>query len=235
MLSLVTFVSDAFYTTHEYQKGHLQAWVGARSGNYLNVITLFPTEESECGSTFDQLGSTVANKFRPRTVSSLQGNCRKQVRKTAMNSLVVTNRARRLVVGVAVVALIVAVALSRVIGSDAVAAVESDLPPESFALFDGGETTLADFGGKPLVINFWASWCPACVAELSEVQAIHERFGDQITVLGIANADDRDSATALAESAGLTYTLADDPKGELFPLARTHRHAKHDLHPPRTE
>ena len=133
-----------------------------------------------------------------------------------MSSLVITNKARRVVVGVAVVALIATIALSRVTGSDAVAPVESDLPSESFALFDGGEITLADFGGKPLVINFWASWCPACVAELPDVQAIHERFGDEVTVLGIANADDRDSATALADSARLTYTLADDPKGELF-------------------
>lgn len=135
-----------------------------------------------------------------------------------MSSLVITNRTRRLVVVAAVVALIATVVLVRVTASDTVAVVESNLPSESFALFDGGETTLADFGGKPLVVNFWASWCPACVAELPELQAIHERFGDQITVLGIANADDRDSAIALAESAGLTYTLADDPKGELFRL-----------------
>jgi thiol-disulfide isomerase/thioredoxin len=96
------------------------------------------------------------------------------------------------------------------------AASAADLPSTAFELFDGGETTLADFAGTPLVGNFWASWCPACVAELPEIQAVHERFGDDVTILGIANSDERGAALSLADDVGLTYTLADDPGGELF-------------------
>lgn len=96
------------------------------------------------------------------------------------------------------------------------AAADSDLPPGAFALFDGGEATFADFQGKPLVVNFWASWCPACVAELPEFQKVHEQYQDRVTFLGLANTDRREAAVALAGDVGLTYTLGDDPEGELF-------------------
>ncbi len=89
-------------------------------------------------------------------------------------------------------------------------------PEIPFELFDGTSATFADFRGTPLVVNFWASWCPACVVELPEFQAVHERLGDEVTFLGFANADDRERAIALAEDTGVTYTLADDPNGEMF-------------------
>ena len=100
--------------------------------------------------------------------------------------------------------------------SDSGIAVESELPPQSFDLFDGAVATFEDFEGTPLVINFWASWCPACVAELPDFQAVHEQRGDEVTILGIANADFRPAAVDLAVQVELTYTLADDPDGVLF-------------------
>ncbi|WP_420451732.1 TlpA family protein disulfide reductase [Ilumatobacter sp.] len=87
---------------------------------------------------------------------------------------------------------------------------------QPFELFDGGSTTFEQFEGAPLVINFWASWCPACVGELPEFQTVHEQRSDEVTFLGIANAGIRPAAVDLAEEVGLTYTLADDPTGELF-------------------
>lgn len=90
------------------------------------------------------------------------------------------------------------------------------VPTLAFEMFDGTRATLADFEGTPLVVNFWASWCPACVVELPEFQAVHEQVGDEVTFLGLANSDDRAAATALAADVGLTYPLADDPAGELF-------------------
>lgn len=133
-----------------------------------------------------------------------------------MSTLVVTKKQRRGVMGGTLVALIIGVAALATSGSSSLTADRGDLPPGSFALFDGGETTLADFGGKPLVVNFWASWCPACVAELPEVQAVHEEYGDEVTILGLANTDSRGAALDLAGDVGLTYTLADDPRGDLF-------------------
>ncbi len=137
----------------------------------------------------------------------------------------ITKNQRRSVIGAASALLIFAVVV-RVSGdgdgvqdartAESGIAVESELPTQRFELFDGASTTFEEFEGTPLVINFWASWCPACVGELPEFQTVHEQRGDEVTFLGIANADIRPAAVDLADVVGLTYTLADDPTGELF-------------------
>jgi cytochrome c biogenesis protein CcmG/thiol:disulfide interchange protein DsbE len=131
-----------------------------------------------------------------------------------MSNLAISTKQRRTIVGSAVALLMVAV--GAVAASEDGANADSDLPSTTFALFDGNDATFAEFEGKPLVINFWASWCPACVAELPDVQAAALDYGDDIRILGIANADQRDGSLRLAEEVGITYTLADDPSGDLF-------------------
>jgi thiol-disulfide isomerase/thioredoxin len=131
-------------------------------------------------------------------------------------ALLVTRSLRRYILGAAAAVLLTAVALLSLTGRSRVTSEASVLPTGELALFDGGTPTFADFEGKPLVINFWASWCPACVNELPEFQKVHEQFGDEVTFIGFANADRRDSAEALAAEVGLSYTLADDPDGSLF-------------------
>lgn len=140
-------------------------------------------------------------------------------------TVAITKSQRRGIVGAAVLLLIVVVvAVTTLGGRDDVqdagspvgaTDVDSELPQQGFDLFDGATATFADFEGAPLVVNFWASWCPACVGELPDFQAVHERR-DDVTFLGIANADIRPAAVRLADDVGLTYTLADDPKGDLF-------------------
>lgn len=133
-----------------------------------------------------------------------------------MSTIVVTKKQRHGIVSVALVALLgVVVALSAV-GGSSLTTDRDALPTDAFALFDGGDATFGDFGGKPLVVNFWASWCPACVAELPEIQAVQEEYGDEVTIVGLANTDRRASALELAGDVGLTYTLGDDPAGDLF-------------------
>jgi cytochrome c biogenesis protein CcmG/thiol:disulfide interchange protein DsbE len=131
-------------------------------------------------------------------------------------SFVVTRTQRRSIVGLAVAALLVAVIGLSLSGTDRLTNEASALPDGEFARFDGGTTAFADYAGKPLVVNFWASWCPACVNELPEFQAVHDQVGDEVTFVGFANADRRADAVALADEVGLTYTLADDPDGSLF-------------------
>jgi cytochrome c biogenesis protein CcmG/thiol:disulfide interchange protein DsbE len=102
---------------------------------------------------------------------------------------------------------------------------ESALPPPAnpaplsdveYTTFDGETGTIADHRGKPVVVNFWASWCPACIAEMPEFEEIHQEFKDRVVFLGFDERDDRDDAIRLASETGVTYTLVDDPDGAFF-------------------
>jgi thiol-disulfide isomerase/thioredoxin len=86
----------------------------------------------------------------------------------------------------------------------------------SFVLFDGTPASFGDFEG-PIVVNFWASWCPACVVELPDFQAVSEELGDSVTFIGMnVLPDDRAAAEALIEETGVEYQLAEDEGGALY-------------------
>ena len=94
---------------------------------------------------------------------------------------------------------------------------ETERSSRSFVMFDGTVTSFDAFAGKPMVLNFWASWCPPCAAEMPDFQAVHDRLGDRVTFLGMNSQDvDRAAAEHLVAATGVTYLLASDPDGSLF-------------------
>jgi len=103
----------------------------------------------------------------------------------------------------------------------------ADLPPlvegaamtpiVPFTYFDGTQATTAEFTGRPTVLNFWASNCAPCVAEMPEFEEVHITLGDRVDFVGMNTADvSRESAVALAEQTGVTYPLADDTTSAVF-------------------
>lgn len=95
-------------------------------------------------------------------------------------------------------------------------AVEGGLPDLTLACFGGGRSVDLSTLRGPLIINAWASWCTPCRKELPILQEFHERYGDQVGVLGIDFQDAQtESAMQLATRSGVTYPLVADPQGEL--------------------
>lgn len=90
------------------------------------------------------------------------------------------------------------------------------VPAIAYERFAGGSATLADHRGRPMVVNFWASWCTPCAAELPELEAAHQRWGGRVAFVGLTHRDDRARARSLARRSGVTYELGDDAHGDLY-------------------
>ncbi len=78
-----------------------------------------------------------------------------------------------------------------------------------FALLDlnGRTHRLADYQGKLLLVNFWATWCTPCLKEIPRLQAAHERYADQgLAVLGPA-VDDTAAVSHFVASHTMSYPV----------------------------
>ncbi len=76
---------------------------------------------------------------------------------------------------------------------------------------DGKFYQLSDFRGKPVWINFWASWCPPCRAENPDIQAVYDaNQANGLVVLGIAIGEEDGNVRGYVERTGLNYTIGLD-------------------------
>jgi len=69
--------------------------------------------------------------------------------------------------------------------------------------------------GKPVVLNFFGSWCGPCVREMPALQAMSERYKGRVQFVGVTFNDSRDSARSLLDRSGVTYPAAFDAKSDL--------------------
>ena len=90
------------------------------------------------------------------------------------------------------------------------------MPVVDFVWFDGTPGPTADLVGQPTVLNFWASNCPPCVAEMPAFEQVHQALTESVAFVGLAVADNAEAARALATQTGVTYRLGDDPDSEVF-------------------
>ncbi len=84
---------------------------------------------------------------------------------------------------------------------------------------------LSDYKGKTVFLNFWATWCPPCRAEMPDIQRLYEEYGTEgdeaLIVLGVAGPDmgnekSQEEIGAFLEENGYTYPVVMDTTGELF-------------------
>ena len=90
---------------------------------------------------------------------------------------------------------------------------ESDF---SYATPDGQTLEFADLTDGPVVINFFASWCPSCIAEMPDFEAVFQDFDGEVEFLGLAMQDRTEAAVELVGETGVTYPIGLDPDGDIF-------------------
>jgi thiol-disulfide isomerase/thioredoxin len=73
---------------------------------------------------------------------------------------------------------------------------------------DGKTVSLADFKGKVVLVNFWATWCGPCRQEMPEIIALHKKYKDRgLVVLSIASDDTPEPVDALLKDSPLPFTV----------------------------
>jgi len=81
---------------------------------------------------------------------------------------------------------------------------------------DGNTVSLSDLRGKVVFLNFWATWCPPCRAEMPDIEALHQKYRDQgVVILGVDLRESESTVRTYVEGGGYTWTFLLDKTGQV--------------------
>lgn len=84
-----------------------------------------------------------------------------------------------------------------------------ELPSLDVRLLDGKVVSLRALKTKPVLLTFWASWCPPCIKEMSDLQQLYERYhGQGLEIIAISVDTGRAEVDAFIKARGFTYPMA---------------------------
>ncbi len=101
-----------------------------------------------------------------------------------------------------------------------------DTAPKFKVVTDSGRTlTRGDFGGKVLVLNFWATWCPPCIEEIPSLDALQRQFGKQgLVVLAISVDKNEKTYRDFLKRANVSFQTARDPEADISSSYGTYKY-----------
>ncbi|MBI3589031.1 MAG: redoxin domain-containing protein [Candidatus Liptonbacteria bacterium] len=79
----------------------------------------------------------------------------------------------------------------------------------------GGTISLSEFRGKkPVVVDFWASWCPNCRRDMPKLNIFYEKYKNKVEVIGVNLQEGKSTVKDFIASRGISFQIALDPSGQ---------------------
>lgn len=101
-------------------------------------------------------------------------------------------------------------------GLSGITMVNRPAPDFTLTTFEGTAISLEDLRGKPVVINFWASWCPPCRIEAPLIERTWREYKNRgLIFLGVNIQDRKEDALNYIREFDITYPNGPDPTGEI--------------------
>ncbi len=98
--------------------------------------------------------------------------------------------------------------------------VGNQAPDFNLKSLDGKSVRLSDFRGKPVLVNFWATWCPPCREEMPTLEKAYQKYRDQgVVFLGIDKQEDAETVRKFVSQNGYSWTFlldSDDQVGRSY-------------------
>lgn len=112
---------------------------------------------------------------------------------------------------------VLAIYQSAAVNKEEVAKVGFKAPQFNLQGLNGQPYSLDQLGGKPVVINFWASWCGPCRVEAPELVKLYKKYGKQVEIyaVNLTASDSIEGAKAFANEFGFTFPVLLDDQGEV--------------------
>ena len=126
------------------------------------------------------------------------------------------SRSYRLALGTLALVLITFVVIQGCANNAPDSGIGHQAPDFTLRDLDGNLVRLSDLRGKAVFINFWATWCPPCRAEMSEIEAVHQEYKDQgVVVLSVDVSEPESTVRQYIQQGGFSWTTVLDSTGEV--------------------
>jgi thiol-disulfide isomerase/thioredoxin len=129
------------------------------------------------------------------------------------------NLGRGVIVWISIITL--AFVVAEFVGSHAHAVepiVNAQAPDFALENLTGELVRLSERRGKPVILNFWATWCAPCVIEMPNIHEFYEKYPGQFDVLAVNADESRLDVERFADDMGLTFDVLLDPGGKVQQL-----------------
>ena len=89
-------------------------------------------------------------------------------------------------------------------------------PDFTVKLLSGGTFSLSENKGYVVFLNFWATWCSPCVAEMPAIQSLSEKYADSVVFIGVNYAENANKVEDFIIGRGFTYNIGLDETGGIM-------------------